>query len=75
MPEAPSLSACEAASDIHWTLPHRQKGQMQWRILELDALYSEEPQPNGKLPRPAVTLITFFQGNLGQTKILDLCES
>ncbi|CAE7480196.1 unnamed protein product [Symbiodinium sp. CCMP2592] len=38
------------------------KGQMQWRILELDALYSEEPQPNGKLPRPSVTLVTFFQG-------------
>ena len=50
------------------------KGQMQWRILELDALYSEEPQPNCKLPRPAVTLITFFQGNFGQTKTLDLCE-
>ncbi|CAE7622613.1 unnamed protein product [Symbiodinium sp. CCMP2592] len=50
------------------------KGQMQWRVLELDALYSEEPQPNGKLPRPSVTLATFFQGTFGQPKTLDLCE-
>eukprot|EP00439_Symbiodinium_sp_Y106_P046396 s2110_g5.t3 len=29
------------------------KGQMQWRILELDALYSEEPQPNCTCPKCA----------------------